>query len=141
MPEGAFIAPSSLKRARRAVVEALLAGARRAHAVTAATAAELTEGASRRVSALEGPRRRLALVLWSHRGAARGARRRRGRRLPRLRAHRQAWDGVSCPPRERRASWGVAPPRIRKPGEEKIDRYLAALEPDLVLVRAAGRAR
>jgi putative protease len=32
----------------------------------------------------------------------------------------------------------VAPPRIRKPGEEKIDRYLASLEPDAVLVRGLG---
>src|SRR5205085_4162949 len=33
---------------------------------------------------------------------------------------------------------GVAPPRIRKPGEEKIDRFLASLEPDSVLVRGLG---
>jgi putative protease len=36
---------------------------------------------------------------------------------------------------------GVAPPRIRKPGEEKIDRYLASLEPDAVLVRGLGALR
>jgi U32 family peptidase len=33
---------------------------------------------------------------------------------------------------------GVAPPRIRKPGEEKIDRYLSSLAPDAVLVRSLG---
>lgn len=33
---------------------------------------------------------------------------------------------------------GVAPPRIRKPGEEKIDRYLEGLSPDAVLVRSLG---
>jgi putative protease len=33
---------------------------------------------------------------------------------------------------------GVAPPRIRKPGEEKIDRYVASLAPDAVLVRGLG---
>lgn len=33
---------------------------------------------------------------------------------------------------------GVAPPRIRKPGEEKIDRYLASLEPSVTLVRGLG---
>ena len=33
---------------------------------------------------------------------------------------------------------GVAPPRIRKPGEEKIDRYLEGLAPDAVLVRSLG---
>jgi putative protease len=36
---------------------------------------------------------------------------------------------------------GVAPPRIRKPGEEKIDKYLASLEPDVVLVRGLGALR
>jgi putative protease len=36
---------------------------------------------------------------------------------------------------------GVAPPRIRKPGEEKIDRYLTALQPDAVLVRGLGALR
>jgi putative protease len=35
-------------------------------------------------------------------------------------------------------SIGVAPPRIRKPGEEKIDRYLETLAPDAVLVRSLG---
>jgi putative protease len=33
---------------------------------------------------------------------------------------------------------GVAPPRIRKPGEEKIERYLIDLAPDLILVRSLG---
>jgi putative protease len=36
---------------------------------------------------------------------------------------------------------GVAPPRIRKPGEEKIDRYLDSLEPDMLLVRSLGALR
>ncbi|HEX7452065.1 MAG TPA: U32 family peptidase [Polyangiaceae bacterium] len=36
------------------------------------------------------------------------------------------------------ATVGVAPPRIRKPGEEKIDRYLESLSPDAVLVRSLG---
>jgi putative protease len=40
--------------------------------------------------------------------------------------------------RARGALVGVAPPRIRKPGEEKIDRYLAGLLPDAVLVRSLG---
>src|SRR5262249_3941017 len=33
---------------------------------------------------------------------------------------------------------GVAPPRIRRPGEEKIDRFLASLAPDGFLVRGWG---
>jgi putative protease len=36
---------------------------------------------------------------------------------------------------------GVAPPRIRKPGEEKIDRYVSSLAPDAVLVRGLGALR
>jgi len=40
--------------------------------------------------------------------------------------------------RARGALVGVAPPRIRKPGEEKIDRYLEGLLPDVVLVRSLG---
>ncbi len=36
---------------------------------------------------------------------------------------------------------GVAPPRIRKPGEEKIDRYVASLAPDALLVRGLGALR
>src|SRR5205085_4362716 len=36
---------------------------------------------------------------------------------------------------------GVAPPRIRKPGEEKIDRYIASLAPDALLVRGLGALR
>ena len=35
----------------------------------------------------------------------------------------------------------LCPPRIRKPGEEKIDRYLASLGPDAVLVRGLGALR
>lgn len=33
---------------------------------------------------------------------------------------------------------GVCPPRIRKPGEAKIDRFLLGLQPDMVLVRTLG---
>ncbi len=35
----------------------------------------------------------------------------------------------------------LAPPRIRKPGEEKIDRYLDSLAPDALLVRSLGALR
>ena len=46
-----------------------------------------------------------------------------------FRALRQEFPGRSL---------GLAPPRIRKPGEEKIDRFLTALGPDLMLVRGLG---
>jgi putative protease len=35
----------------------------------------------------------------------------------------------------------LAPPRIRKPGEEKIDKYLRELAPDALLVRSLGALR
>jgi putative protease len=40
--------------------------------------------------------------------------------------------------RPKHAHVTLAPPRIRKPGEEKIDAYLASLAPDAVLVRGLG---
>lgn len=49
--------------------------------------------------------------------------------------------GLGAAARELSASGAhvaVAPPRIRKPGEEKIDRYLRSLEPAAILVRSLG---
>ncbi len=44
--------------------------------------------------------------------------------------------------RARGARWiGLAPPRIRKPGEERIDQFLASLAPDAMLVRGLGALR
>jgi putative protease len=43
--------------------------------------------------------------------------------------------------RARKAFVGVAPPRIRKPGEEKIDKFLRDLAPDAFLVRGLGALR
>ncbi len=36
---------------------------------------------------------------------------------------------------------GLTPPRIRKPGEEKIERYLQSLNPEKVLIRSLGALR
>jgi putative protease len=44
--------------------------------------------------------------------------------------------------RAKGSTWlGLAPPRIRKPGEDKIDRYLESLAPDAMLVRGLGALR
>jgi putative protease len=43
--------------------------------------------------------------------------------------------------RARGAHVTVAPPRVRKPGEEKVDAYLRSLAPDAVLVRGLGALR
>ncbi len=40
-----------------------------------------------------------------------------------------------------RKNLALAPPRIRKPGEEKIERHLLNLEPDALLVRGLGALR
>jgi putative protease len=50
-------------------------------------------------------------------------------------------DALRALRKRERAYVGVAPPRIRKPGEEKIDRYLAELRPDALLVRSVGGLR
>src|SRR5581483_6475482 len=73
-----------------------------------------------------------------------GGRARRGRRrhLPRLpRAHGDRRRRARARSRPARPHITLAPPRIRKPGEDKIDRYLASLEPDALLVRGLGALR
>jgi U32 family peptidase len=47
-------------------------------------------------------------------------------------------SGVVDELRSRQARVGLAPPRIRKPGEDKIDRFLWSLKPDALLVRSLG---
>jgi U32 family peptidase len=131
-PADAMLPLSSLKRARRALVEQLLA-VRKQHATTAITHRDLFAG----VPATKPPAGLFVLC----------------RNLPQAQAALAAGaDGVYIDFLEltgtgdalrtlRDAGWknlGVAPPRIRKPGEEKIDRYLSSLAPDSVLVRGLG---
>ncbi len=138
LPERTLVPLSSLNRARRALVAALVDGGHRAHAVRAAPAAALEE-----VRACSGelpPKVAsglyvLARTLEQARAALEAGANGvyldfleltgTGHALRALRA-----EGHACV--------GVAPPRVRKPGEEKIDRYLAALRPDVVLVRGLG---
>lgn len=140
LPEGAMIPPSSLNRARRAMVEALLASAQRSYATTEVHHDELTRAATppdvspppaglfvlcrteeQARAALEAGADGVYLDFLELVGT--------GKALRALRA-----TGT-------RGVIGVAPPRIRKPGEEKIDRYLLSLEPDLLLVRGLGALR
>ena len=139
LPPGSLIAPSSLNRARRALTERLLAAARRASPTTPATASDLLaaaqppdrapppaglfvlcRNAAQAEAALDAGADGVYLDFLELTGTGAALRALRARGAPFV---------------------GVAPPRIRKPGEEKIDRYLASLEPDAVLVRGLGALR
>ncbi len=135
LPEAALVPVSSVNRARRALVQELLASSARSHETTGVTAESmLAEAAPPPLPAPGG-----LFVL--------------ARTLPQARAALEAGaDGVyldfleltgtGAALRALRSEGhrfvGVAPPRIRKPGEDKIDRYLASLEPDAILVRGLG---
>jgi putative protease len=132
VPDGVILPVSSLNRARRALVEEL----KKAPAPPASAAALPATAPAAEPSPLPNPG---LFVLC--------------RTLPQARAALAAGaDGVYLDfleltgtgdalraLRAEGAAWvGVAPPRIRKPGEEKIDRYLHGLVPDAVLVRGLG---
>jgi putative protease len=139
LPEGAIVPLSSLNRARRALVAALLDGAAsKAHATTRATYTELL-GAAKPPARAHAPAGLFVLCRSEAQASA---------------AIDAGADGVYLDfleltgtgdalrkLRARGAFVGVAPPRIRKPGEEKIDRYVASLEPDALLVRGLGALR
>jgi U32 family peptidase len=140
LPAGVMIPPSSINRARRALAAALLGQASRSFATTNISCQDLVREASPPDQALP-PRGLFVLCRTLEQAEA---------------AARSGADGVyldflelvgtGAAVRELRASHpqltiGVAPPRIRKPGEEKIDRYLASLEPDVILVRGLGALR
>ncbi len=135
LPEKTLVAPSSLNRARRALVEALLAAGHGPHAVREVSVSEVLA----RAPELPKPVAPGLFVL--------------ARNLEQARAAYEAGaDGVYLDfleltgtgaalrtlRAEGHAFVGVAPPRVRKPGEEKIDRYLEALAPDGTLVRGLG---
>jgi putative protease len=133
-----MVPPSSLNRARRALVEALVAGGARAHATAPVRAEDvlsstgpsaappppglfvLCRNLEQAQAALEGG----ADGVWLDFLALTGT----GAAVEQLKKKRG----------DRAFQIGVAPPRIRKPGEEKIDRFLATLAPDAFLVRGLG---
>lgn len=133
-----LVSPGSLNRLRRALVLALEERRARRHPTTQVSARAMLAAA---VSTAPPPPPGLLVLCRS---------------LEQARAARAAgadgvWldflelTGTGSALRQLRADGpgfvGVAPPRIRKPGEEKIDRFLAGLEPDGVLVRGLGALR
>lgn len=135
---GTIVPISSLNRARRALVAALSEAAVTSHPTTSVSYTQLVERAAppaeRRAEAgLFVLCRNVEQALAA---AAAGA---SGVYLDFLELTGTG-DAVRLL-RERGAFVGVAPPRIRKPGEEKIDRYVASLAPDAILVRGLGALR
>ncbi len=134
----ARLPPSSINRARRALVEAATASLHRAHEARPASLDDLIREAS--AIMIEPPPPGLfALCRNVDQARAALAAGATGVYLDFLEL-----TGLGVAARALRAEGafvGVAPPRIRKPGEEKIDRYLAALEPDAILVRGLGALR
>ncbi len=138
LPERALVPLSSVNRARRALASALAQATIKRHTTTPTTSDELLAGASppdrappahgvfvlcrtldQAIAALDAGASGVYLDFLELTGT--------GAALRVL--------------RERNAFVGVAPPRVRKPGEEKIDKYLRSLEPDAVLVRGLGALR
>ncbi len=139
LPDGMLVPMSALNRARRAVVAELDRAAPREHAVTAITCADLLASAKLPKAP---PLARGLFVLCRTLGQAQAAidAGADGVYLDFLEL-----TGTGPALRELRTKGarfvGVAPPRIRKPGEEKIDRYLDELGADAILVRGLGALR
>lgn len=139
LPSGAILPLSSLNRARRALVAELERAAHRRHATTEVHVADLIRSAD--AESRPTPAAGLFVLCRNQAQAeaalAAGA---DGVYLDFLEL-----VGVGKALSSLRAAGarfvGVAPPRIRKPGEEKIDRYLAELAPDAFLVRSLGALR
>ncbi|MGK4006278.1 DUF3656 domain-containing protein [Sorangium sp. So ce1036] len=127
--------PSAINRARRALVAALLEASHRAHPRARVSAGELLAEA---VPPAGEPPPGGLFVLCRNVEQARAA----------LEAGASGvyldfleMVGLGAAARELSAAGAfvaVAPPRIRKPGEEKIDRYLRSLGPAAILVRSLG---
>lgn len=138
LPAGTIVPVSSLNRARRALVAALSEAAITHHAVTDASytqllAAALPPAGLRPAAGLFVLCRNVEQATAAVDAGADGV------YLDFLELTGTG-DAVRLL-RERGAFVGVAPPRIRKPGEEKIDRYVASLAPDAILVRGLGALR
>jgi U32 family peptidase len=141
LPAGAAVSPSSLNRARRALVDALVASAMRVHETTHVHVVDLFGEAEPRTP--PPPPGLFVLCRTEEQAQAALAAGADGVWLDflALTGLGRALEGLRAARRDRPFQLGVAPPRIRKPGEEKIDRFLLAQRPDAVLVRSLGALR
>lgn len=137
LPEGAILPLSSLNRARRALVAALGSDP----SLHETTNVRCTDMVARTAPPARAPAKPGLFVLCrdaaqAHAAIDAGA---EGVYLDFLELTGTG-DALRAL-RARGAFVGVAPPRIRKPGEEKIDKYVASLTPDALLVRGLGALR
>lgn len=138
LPAGTIVPVSSLNRARRALVAALSETAATHHATTSVSYTDLLARAEppadrKPTAGLFVLCRNLEQALAAVEAGASGV----YLDFLELTGTGEAVRQL----RERGAFIGVAPPRIRKPGEEKIDRYVSSLAPDAILVRGLGALR
>jgi putative protease len=139
LPAGTIVPVSSLNRARRALTSALADSTATRHATTHATYGELLSAALPPTDRFEPA---AGLFVLCRNLAQANAALDAGASGVYLDFLELTGTGEALRLlRARGAFVGVAPPRIRKPGEEKIDRYIASLEPDAVLVRGLGALR
>jgi putative protease len=141
LPEGAMLPMSALNRARRTLCEALFASLHRPHRTTDVTQDAL--GAAANPPSDAGPPDAGLFVLCrsleqAHAAVDAGA---DGVILDFLELTGTGAALRSLRARPDRPHVTLAPPRIRKPGEEKIDAYLRDLRPDALLVRSLGALR
>ena len=138
LPAGSILPVSALNRARRALVEALAESAARHHVTTGVTCTDLLAAALPPTDRRPAPGLFVLCRSLEQANAALDA----GAAGVYLDFLELTGTGDALRSlRARGAFVGVAPPRIRKPGEEKIDRFLASLEPDAILVRGLGALR
>ncbi|HEX3344615.1 MAG TPA: DUF3656 domain-containing protein [Polyangiaceae bacterium] len=137
LPPDAMLPMSALNRARRALADALVASPHAGHATTPVTHGALLAAA---VPPDRAPPPAGLFVLCrseaqAHAALDAGA---DGVVLDflELTGTGAALRGLRARPAPTHVT--LAPPRIRKPGEEKIDRYLVDLAPDALLVRSLG---
>jgi putative protease len=137
LPADAVVPVSSLNRARRALVDALVAGSARSIPTTEVTVSGLIAAAGPPAGRAPLPPGLFVLCRdlgQAHAAVDAGA---TGVYLDFLEL-----TGTGAAVRALRERGGVhitlAPPRVRKPGEDKIDRYLLSLAPDALLVRGMG---
>jgi putative protease len=140
LPPGVIVPMSALNRARRALVTALADAPPKVHVATAVTAADVVARAALPPRSAAAPAGLFVLCRSMDQARAALSAGADGVYLDFLEL-----TGTGPALRALRAEGarfvGVAPPRIRKPGEEKIDRYLDELAADAVLVRGLGALR
>jgi putative protease len=140
LPPNAMLPMSAVNRARRALCDALVASAHAAHAAHATTDATHASLLAAATPPDRAPPTGGVFVLCrtaeqAHAAADAGA---DGVVLDFLELTGTGAALRSLRARPSRVHVTLAPPRIRKPGEEKIDRYLHDLAPDALLVRSLG---